>query len=602
MMSMKSWIGSLASVVLLYLTGPATNLWFLALVALVPVLLIARFQLPQWKLPVYLSFFGYYFLALEGLRHAHPLMIFPLLALAAYLAVYPLLFVGMLRRWLQWVESPGSSRWKRIVGWFPIALLAASLWVGGEWVRNYFATGISVLMLGHSLADMPAPTLIQIADLCGTYAVSFLLVVVNVAIADGVRTRFPAEESEAAPEIERRAVRCSQSWQTSVPIALLAVLLTHLYGLGALEYPIPDSNTTFLIVGRDEQTEYQQDHQRAMEIFSAYARQTIAAVRRHEEPIDAVIWPESMLSGGQAWYIAEDQLTVPPEMDSGGSASRLTTQQMRQIIVQSQADFTRRSADLMAAMSGGDALRSASIIGGCSIIRYGLNARQFSGVLHVGPDGRVRETYAKNHLVMFGEYIPWIRSIPVLNNYVPAGLGLDAGTEPAVFQIGSLGMLPNLCIETAVERVSVNHMRSLLGRDADSLPDVIVTLTNDAWFDRSSVVAHHLRCAQMVAIGCRRPILSSANGGPTAWIDSDGRVVEKLPFGQTGEILARPKIDDRVSLYVRYGSWPAAMMGIAWTAILLSMLWQKRPFFRRGDRSGSTSLGRDRHREADSEW
>ena len=92
-------MGGLGCAALLFLTGPTTNLWFLAFVALVPLLLTVRCDLPKWKLPVYLSFFTYYVLSLQGLRHAHPLMIFPLLALAAYLAIYPTLFAGMLRRW-----------------------------------------------------------------------------------------------------------------------------------------------------------------------------------------------------------------------------------------------------------------------------------------------------------------------------------------------------------------------------------------------------------------------------------------------------------------------------------------------------------------------
>ena len=130
--------------------------------------------------------------------------------------------------------------------------------------------------------------------------------------------------------------------------------------------------------------------------------------------------------------------------------------------------------------------------------------------------------------------------------------------------------MPNLCIETAVERIPVNHMHQLNSRANPKLPDAIVTLTNDVWFHDSAVVDHHLRCAQLVAVGCRRPVLSAANGGPTVWIDSAGRVVERLAKGQSDVIYAQPRRDSRTSLYVRMGSWPAGLMG---AATLCGLAW-----------------------------
>jgi apolipoprotein N-acyltransferase len=544
------WTASLTTAVMLYLTGPLFNLWFLALIALVPVVLVAVSGTAVWKRPVYLAFFAFYLVSLQGLRHAHPLMIFPVLAMAAYLAIYPLLFVGMLRN----IATRSADN-------VCLAVIAATLWVGGEWVRNYFATGISVLMLGHSLAGMSHPTLIQIADCFGTYGISFMLVIVNVAVADLLMWRFSESRGQ------------SSRWKYSLPLALLVLLTAHGYGVFTINVPTVPSETRFLLIGRDEQTEYQQDLQREMAIFNAYTMQTIAAVNQADTPIDVIVWPESMLSGGRPWYIAEENLAVPEDLKNSAENPNVTAAQLREMIGEMQADFVSRNQDLLGAISTSDGSKAPSIIGGCGIVKYGERAQQFSGVIDVGPDGSVRNTYAKNHLVMFGEYIPLIKSIPILKNYVPPGLGLDAGHEPAIFEIGETKVLPNLCIETAVERIAVDQMRTIWRRDPESLPNVIVTLTNDAWFDHTAVIEHHLRCAQMVAIGCRRPILSSANGGPTAWIDSSGRVIEKLPLDAAGEIMAQPHIDNRLSLYVRYGSLPAMLMAFAWVWNLVS--WRR---------------------------
>lgn len=578
----RPWVASSATVLLLFLTGPDFNFWPLAFVALSPLIGLARGPAQPYRLAVYLPFLTYYLVSLQGLRYAHPLMIFPLLALAAYLAIYPLLFVVILRRWcglmgndvtglLTTPQHPKSSFWRAYV---PVSLVAAVVWVGGEWVRNYFATGISVLMLGHSLAGMSPPTLIQLADLFGTYGVSFLLVLTSVAAADAGRWFLQRRESvRDMRSVKGWTANCA-SWQTSLPIAIVALMSAHFYGVARLAYPTTESTATLMLIGRDEQTEYQQDLNREQQIFSAFARQTIHAVSRSEIPIDAVVWPESMLSGGQPWYIAENDLAVPIELARVPQGEPLSVEQMRQIISESQSDFIQRNRDLQMAIAGRGPFLPPAIIGGCGIVRYGSHAKQFSGVVLVDPDGNVAATYEKNHLVMFGEYIPWIKSIPGLKEFVPHGLGLDAGTGPTVFEVADLKILPNLCIETAVERISVNHMHTLWEHDPASLPDVIVTLTNDAWFDNSAVVRHHLRCAQMVAVGCRRPILSAANGGPTASIDSCGRLVSQLPVGTSGEIIAAPKIDDRVTLYVRHGSWPAGVMGMLWILGLISCLAQ----------------------------
>ena len=166
---------------------------------------------------------------------------------------------------------------------------------------------------------------------------------------------------------------------------------------------------------------------------------------------------------------------------------------------------------------------------------------------------------------MFGEYIPILPWIPGLNALVPPGMGLNIGSGPRRMTVGNTIVAPNICVETAVERVCVNQMRDM--KSDGPLPDVLVTVTNDGWFDDSSVLDHHLRCAQLVAVGCRRPILSSANNGPTAWIDSSGQIVDRLGTGENGAVIAKPIRDPRTSLYIRISDWPATICAVLCIAI-----------------------------------
>lgn len=541
---------SSAFAVILWLSIPPLAIGPLVFIALVPLLAISEVAPGSpWKRILYLASIAYWLISLQGLRHAHPLMFLPWIALSGYLAIYPVLFVALIRRWRLSVDGVNTSSWRNRI---PFCLVAAVAWVGLEWIRNYFFTGISVSMLGHSLADMPV--LIQIADLGGTYAISFVIVCVNVAMHDSMNRWVVRRESNSfgSPGI-------------SILIAGGLLVATLGYGYLTMNAATEPTGKTIALLGGNEWTIYQQDILREQEIFAAYGQMAIDAVAASPTNLDAVVWPESMFSGGLPWMTAGADLVVPEFMQNP-SVAPLQAEQLRFAIQSNQSDFLERANSIQRAMMASSTIpidAPPAIIGGCGLIHYAKRPSQYSGIVWVDATGNMSGTYSKNHLVLFGETIPLVHSLPWIRDMVPPGLGLDRGTQPERFDLDGISLMPNLCIETAVERIPVNHLRQLHSRANPKLPDAIVTLTNDVWFHDSTIVDHHLRCAQLVAVGCRRPVLSAANGGPTAWIDSAGRVVERLAKSQSDVIYARPRRDSRISLYVRIGDWPAGLMGAA---------------------------------------
>lgn len=518
------WLRIATSALLLWLAQPPAAWWHVAFVALVPWLdqirldvdcPLSRKQRRHRYVMIWMAATIYWLVTLQGLRHAHPAMFLCWIALSGYLAIYPVLFFLTAKAWLR--------------RGIPLIVAAPLLWVGIECIRNYMLTGISAAMLGHTLADVPQ--LAQVADLGGTYAVGFVIVVVNVAFANWLGT------------LARGQARSTAIVSTFVALAFVTACWA--YGTMRLNESVQKGNTNILLVGRDETVEYDQDANRAEAIFTAFAEQTIADAKQGNR-IDAVVWPESMFSGGVPWYIAEPDGIVPEGM----------------LVDEYQRYFEERSSALGQAVAVSvPQEQPPHLIVGCGVVRFAETPLVYSAIVHTDSDGRVVNWYGKNHLVMFGEYIPLVRWIPGIKSLMPPGLGVQPGEGPTVIELNQTRVMGNICIETAVERVAVDHCREL--RRSGGLPDAIVTVTNDGWFDRTSVVDHHLRCAQLVAIGCRRPILSAANGGPTAWIDSLGRVVKKVAYSDNGSILATPAIDSRISLYVRIGDWPARIAGLA---------------------------------------
>jgi apolipoprotein N-acyltransferase len=323
-----------------------------------------------------------------------------------------------------------------------------------------------------------------------------------------------------------------------------------------------------------------QSREREVEILRRYARQSLDAVRSADQPIAAVVWPESTFTGDLPWRFSDSDAVVPEEVE-------MTGPEYQTAIASNQRLFLQRTRDLQrawAAVNAGE--KRPHLIAGCGVVHHGETTSSYSGVVHVTPDGELEDWYGKTHLVMFGEYIPWIGNIPVLRRFIPPGMGIQVGSGPELFRVGEILLAPSICIETAVERVMVRQFGRLRDAEDGTLPDAVVTVTNDAWFNGTSVVEHHLRCGQLLAVGLRRPILSAANGGPTAWVDRYGRVVERLASDAHGAVIAQPGSASGTSLYVRIGDWPARLAALGCLVAIADLIvasWRQRRVAREAD-------------------
>ena len=524
---------ALLSVIGMWLAQPPLEFWWLGFVALLPLIhLIAlkqRFSRRDYLI-IWFTFSLYWLISLQGLRHAHPLMHGPWLALGVYLAVYQTGFVAFSR----YLCHRGIS----------LLVVVPLAWVAQEYVRNYLLTGISVLSLGHVLLSVPV--LVQIADLFGGYGVSALLALANLCAWQTIQV--------CRGNISRTQFGLTLGITLSSFVAVLA------YGNYRLNEAVDEPLARFALIQRNEKVEYVTNPERQIEIFQGYAASSVNAARLTSDVIDAYIWPESMYSATNPNVYLLPDATVPRQFPG-------TLEDFKAGIRNQQLAFTERAGFVQSALRREQptSTQAPELIVGCGVIEYGDQINVYSAVVNIDPDHQVETWYGKTHLVMFGEYIPILPSIPGLSNLVPPGMGLEPGDGGKLMRVGNTWVAANVCIETAVERVAINQMREF--HSDGKTPNVIVTVTNDGWFENTSVIDHHLRCAQMVAIACRRPILSAANNGPTAWIDSTGQIVEQLKTGENGFVIATPKKDERISLIVRIGDWPAAAIVIICVAL-----------------------------------
>ncbi len=139
--------------------------------------------------------------------------------------------------------------------------------------------------------------------------------------------------------------------------------------------------------------------------------------------------------------------------------------------------------------------------------------------------------YDKHHLVPFGEYMPFddmMRRFGLVALASTIGGGFEPGPPPQVLAAGAAGWaLPLICYEA----VFPHHIWR-----AGHRPDLILHITNDAWFGQVAGPHQHLAQARLRAIEQGLPVLRAANTGISAVIDPLGRVTASLPLGQAGVV------------------------------------------------------------------
>jgi apolipoprotein N-acyltransferase len=132
------------------------------------------------------------------------------------------------------------------------------------------------------------------------------------------------------------------------------------------------------------------------------------------------------------------------------------------------------------------------------------------------------QRYDKQRLLPFAESLPFADALPELGRVLPRAGGFTAGTAAQPLRLGSHELAVFICYEDVIPGI-VNR----IVRAGD--PDLLVNLTNDAWFGDTAEPWVHLALAKMRAVEHRRYLVRATNSGVSAVIDPAGRVVAQAP-------------------------------------------------------------------------
>jgi apolipoprotein N-acyltransferase len=497
-----------ASGIVFGLAYPKTGVWPLAFVGLFPLLAIMSRPepLPAWAagLAWGAGFFGFLLRWLYGFFRQYGqldpgLSGATLALLVAYLSLYPALFATF-----------GALILKR-KGNSALGLLPA-LWVALEWIRGHALSGFPWGLAGYSL--VPALPLVQISALTGVYGLSFLVVLVNASIAAWLG---PAPKQDGALRLS----------------AATLLILVGALAFGARAMRLPAESGPEVRIGLI-QANIPQDQKwssgQAERILEKHERLTEAAAAQGAR---IILWPES-------------SSPFPLSRPVSGSPRVMAD------------DAYRQRLEALARRTG------ASILFGTVDYRViGGETRALNAAALVRPDATWSETYAKMHLVPFGEYVPLAPVLSFVNRLAQGAIGEFApGRKPVVTRAGALSIGTLICYETIFPE--------LVGRFPRHGADLLANLTNDAWFGKSSGPHQHLQMSVLRAVENRRYLIRAANTGISAIVDPRGQVIARSRLQETRVILGGVRAVRGQTLYARVGDVFAFLCVILTSAALVA--------------------------------
>jgi apolipoprotein N-acyltransferase len=157
-----------------------------------------------------------------------------------------------------------------------------------------------------------------------------------------------------------------------------------------------------------------------------------------------------------------------------------------------------------------------------------IDSRYYNSVVAIDDRGEIVDAVDKVHLVPFGEYLPFAGLLRRLGieQLVAGPMIFSAGNERhSIVVPGGIRALPFICYEVIFP--------GLVAVDAAST-QIIVNVTNDAWFGDTPGPYQHFRQAQVRAVENGLPLLRAANNGISAVVDPSGRIVDALAVNARG--------------------------------------------------------------------
>jgi apolipoprotein N-acyltransferase len=379
----------------------------------------------------------------------------------------------------------------RFVAAFDLSgLLAAPVaWTALEYARSITFFQFPWCLLGYSQAGQPQ--FLQIATVTAVYGVSFLVAAVAALLA------FAALE----PRRSRQ--------HAALAGAAGLVLLPWAYGAWQMSRPVHETGR--VTVGLVQGGIRQEDKWVPEYAWANVGRHVELSQQAAGRGARLLVWPES---------------AVPFVFDEDAELAGL----LRRLVQSGRTYLFFGNDDRERPVGGG-------------------RGRIFVGAKLLSPDGELVVRYRKMQLVPFGEYVP-LQPLFTLGGRFAAKLVQEVsdftpGTEAVTGMVDGHAVGGTICYEAIFP--------SLVRRFPAQGAELLVNITNDAWYGTTSAPDQHLAMAALRAVENRRYLVRAANTGITAVIDPHGRVLERTRLFDTTVLVREVPFVDEETFYTRHG-------------------------------------------------
>jgi len=374
-------------------------------------------------------------------------------------------------------------------------VVAAPLcWVVLEWLRTFFPLAFPWGLIGYS--QYSALVIVQLADLAGVYGLSALLMFSAASLSE---------------------LFCDGLSRHRTLAVATVVLLTSslLYGTLRLRQIESRGARAELRVGVVQGNIAQSEKWRPENQTRTLDRYLQASAVAAKNGAQLIVWPEA---------------AVPFLLNDDARGKRLT-------------EFSRQSG--VELLVGAPGRRR----------QPGGEFKHYNEAWQITPELGVAGSYAKMRLVPFGEYVPWGGLFGLVDRIVEGVADFGQGSEYVIFAgpelVGDGGGTQRLRLAALVCYEGI--FPGLTRRFVASGAELLVNLSNDAWYGRSAAPEQILAMVAMRAVENRVPVIRATNTGISALIDASGRIRRRTALFEEAVFVDTVQLAAGRSLYVLVG-------------------------------------------------
>lgn len=374
--------------------------------------------------------------------------------------------------------------------------LLPAVWTTLEYIRTYIFTGFPWGFLGHS--QYKQLWIIQISDLIGAYGISFLIVFINTSLFVCFASFF---------RYKWKDVRV-RPWTVIISLSISGIML------GATLY-----------YGRQRVNMIDTSLQKAPKVKIALIQGNID---------QSIKWEPSFQNSTIKRYnrLSHFSLSARPELIVWPETATPFYLNYNNELTQKILTAVKKS-------------KTPHLIGSPSVIVKNEEVQYYNSAYLINKDGAIIEKYDKVHLVPFGEYVPLKTYFPFIGKMVEQIGDFRSGKKGGILAWEKANLGIQICYEIIFPELS----RAMVGNGAD----LLVNITNDAWFGATSAAYQHFSMAVFRAVENKRSLARSANTGISGFIDPVGRILNTTPLQEEKVLTLAVPIIKESTVYTRFG-------------------------------------------------